>query len=185
MKTIYKVLIGVGVAGGSYLLYKKLISMKVSSKGLDFIMKEEGIRNKMYLDSKGLPTIGIGHLILPTEKHLLTKTLTDLEVKNLFKKDIARFEAAVNDAILIPIKQNEFDALVSLAFNIGESGFKKSTLAKRINLRTPDIDIIKAFSMWKNPSVLINRRAREARLYLTGNYSHPLASIDLNKYFKA
>jgi lysozyme len=185
MKLITKLLLA-GVAGyGVYYIYKKTIAMKVSSKGLDFIMKEEGIRNKMYLDSVGKPTIGVGHLILPTEKHLLTKTLTDLEVKNLFKKDIDRFEKAVNDSILIPMSQHQFDSLVSLAFNIGESGFKRSSLSKWINARMTNDEIIKAFSMWKNPPVLINRRAREARLYLTGNYSPQLASLDLNKYFKA
>ena len=73
----------------------------------------------------------------------------------------------------------------SLAFNIGETGFKNSTLAKKINSKASPLEIIKAFSMWKNPAVLANRRAKEARLFLTGVYSPVLSTIDYNQYFKA
>ena len=74
--------------------------MNVSQRGLDFIISEEGFKNKAYKDVKGLPTIGVGHLILPTETHLLSKTLTNQEVRELLKKDIQRFEKCVNDAII-------------------------------------------------------------------------------------
>lgn len=183
MKNIYKIGIGLGILTGSYFLYKKFISMTTSTNGVNFIKWVEGVRYKAYKDSKGLWTIGVGHLILPTEKDLLTKTLTDLEVLNLLKKDLQKAEQAVNDAILIPIKQNEFDSLVSLCFNIGVNAFKGSTLARMINLKSSNDSINKAFAAWKIPFTIEGRRAKEIRLFNTGNYSNLVASTELTKYF--
>jgi lysozyme len=186
VKTIYKIGLGVGLLGGLYFIYRHFIKQKMSLNGLDFLIKEEGFKNSAYKDSKGIWTIGVGHkIILPQESNLLTKTLTNSEVRQLLKKDLKRFEDVVNDSILFPLPQNKFDSLVSLAFNIGESGFKNSTLAKRINSKLDDTEIIKAFSMWNDKGLLINRRAMEARLFITGNYSNILNQIDLNSYYKA
>lgn len=99
---------------------KKLPSQwKVSKKGIAHFKKWEGFRNKMYLDSAGLPTIGIGHLIKANESYLKTKILTDEEVLILFYQDIEQAIKVVNSKIKVPISNGLFDALVSLAFNTG------------------------------------------------------------------
>ena len=62
--------------------------MAIAKSTLDFIIKEEGARNKAYKDSKGLWTIGVGHLIKADEQHLINTTLTDAQVEDLLKSDL-------------------------------------------------------------------------------------------------
>ena len=141
--------------------------MAIAKSTLDFITKEEGARNKAYKDSKGLPTIGVGHLIKPDEQHLLTATLTDQQVADLLKSDLKWCSEAVESSVRVPLNQAQFDALYSLCFNIGETNFKKSTVVKRIN----ENDLkgaADAILMWNKPAVLIGRRQRERALFLSG-----------------
>jgi lysozyme len=88
----------------------------------------------------------------------------------------------VNDNIKVPLKQNEFDALVSLSYNIGPEAFKNSTLVKRINNKEPLENILKEISNWKKPIDVITRRAKEIRLYRDADYSNSLA-LSTMKYF--
>jgi lysozyme len=180
-----KIALGILVgAGASYYIYKKYFTRDISEKGLKFLIGVEGKRNKMYLDSKGLPTTGVGHLINPvSEKPLMTKTLTESEIETLLNKDLDRFEKTVNETIKIKLPQHKKDALYSLAFNIGEKGFRTSTLARLINQNAPQAEIIKAFAAWKKPSDIIGRRAKEIRLFTTGNYSPFTAATSEIKYF--
>ena len=73
--------------------------MAIANSTLDFITKEEGFRNKAYKDSKGLLTIGVGHLIKTDEEHLLNETLTDEQVKELLKSDLKWCSEAVESFI--------------------------------------------------------------------------------------
>lgn len=177
------IIAGLGLLGyfGYKFIYKRRM---ISSDGLNFLKLIEGVRYKMYRDSKGLPTIGVGHLIKSNEKNLLTATLTNQQVNDLLDKDLDEAENAVKDTIKVPLQKHQFDALVSFAFNVGPNAFKGSSLAKAINSRLGNDAIIKAFSMYRTPSVLAKRRAKEARLFLTGNYSDLLANSDYNQYFK-
>ncbi len=59
--------------------------------------------------------------------------LSEQAVLNLLAQDLERFEAAVNDAVQVSLDQNQFDALVSFAFNVGVQAFKSSTLLKKLN----------------------------------------------------
>jgi len=108
---------------------------KVSDSGRVFITKREGKRSTMYLDEADIPTIGVGHLIKDDEPQLLTATLTDRQIDDLLKQDLAIAEKAVNEnvAVMQSLSQNEFDAMASLVFNIGTSAFKESTLLKKFN----------------------------------------------------
>lgn len=139
--------------------------MAIAKSTLDFITKEEGARNKAYKDSKGLWTIGVGHLIKADEQHLINTTLTDAQVEDLLKSDLKWCSEAVETSVRVPLHQHQFDALYSLCFNIGETNFKKSTVVKKIN----ENDIkgaADAILMWNKPEVLINRRKRERALFL-------------------
>jgi lysozyme len=139
--------------------------MAIAQSTLDFITKEEGARNKAYKDSKGLWTIGVGHLIKSDEQHLINATLTDQQVKDLLKSDLKWCSEAVESSVKVPLTQPQFDALYSLCFNIGETNFRKSTVVKKIN----ENDIkgaADAILMWNKPAVLINRRKRERDMFL-------------------
>lgn len=152
--------------------------VKISTAGLRFIIREEGERNRPYDDSEGYATTGVGHLIRKASVRTLTLaerqkwTLTDAEVMTLLAHDLDRFERAVRKAIkgVSGVTQAMFDAMVSLAFNIGEGGFATSSVAREIragNFRAA----ASAFMMWDRPAVLEPRREREVHLFLTSNYT--------------
>ena len=139
--------------------------MAIAESTLSFITQEEGFRNKAYKDSKGLLTIGVGHLIRPNEEHLKTATLSDQEVKDLLKSDLKWCSEAVESSVKVPLTQNQFDALYSLCFNIGETNFKKSTVLRKLNQNDYQ-GAADAILMWNKPAVLEKRRKRERDLFL-------------------
>lgn len=87
------------------------------------------------------------------------------------QNDLKSFEQTVNNTVKVPLNQNQFDALVSLAYNIGTNAFSKSTLVKKLNAN----DIRGAadqFDVWVNAGGkrmqgLVNRRAREKALFIS------------------
>jgi lysozyme len=90
-------------------------------------------------------------------------------VERVLRKDLARYEQAVRDAVRKPLKPHQFDALLSLAFNIGTGGFKRSTVVKRLN--AGDFrGAADAILMWNKPAILVPRRRRERELFLNGTY---------------
>lgn len=103
--------------------------MKTSQDGINLIKHFEGLRTKAYLDSVGVATIGYGH----TKGVKLGMIITETKAEELLKQDLEYFEARVLELVKIPLKQNEFDALVSFTFNLGEGNLKKSTLLKKLN----------------------------------------------------
>jgi lysozyme len=139
--------------------------MAIAKSTLDFITKEEGSRNKAYQDSKGLWTIGVGHLIKEDEQYLLTATLTNDQVEDLLRKDLKWCSEAVETSVKVPLEQHQFDALYSLCFNIGGTNFAKSTVVKKINENDMQ-GAADAILNWNKPEVLINRRKRERALFL-------------------
>ena len=139
--------------------------MAIAKSTLDFITKEEGARNKAYKDSKGLWTIGVGHLIKDNEKDLITANLTNDQVEDLLRKDLKWCSEAVESSVKVPLAQNQFDALYSLCFNIGGTNFAKSTVVKKINANDMQ-GAADAILMWNKPAVLEGRRKRERGLFL-------------------
>lgn len=130
--------------------------MKLSEKGAKLLVEREGFKLNAYKDSKGIPTIGVGHtgpevkLGLVWSKEKVTET---------FKKDVGWAEAAVND-LAGPINQDQFDALVSFVFNIGAEAFENSTMKKMLD----EGDYYNAaiqFDRWHKPAEVISRRNAE------------------------
>lgn len=158
--------------------------MNLSQGGIDFIKAEEAFRAQAYRDQGGRWTIGYGHLIrLPAEQHLLSATITMAQGEALLRTDAADAELAVSDTITVPLAQNQFDALVSLAFNIGQGAFKRSTVAAKINSRAPRPHIEQWWKAWnkvtaggvkKTSKGLSARRDRELTLFFSagGPHSH-------------
>jgi lysozyme len=151
--------------------------MKTSSAGLKLLRDFEGVVNHAYRDQAGHWTIGAGHLIrLPREKDLLSRTLGDAEIDALLAADLADAERAVGQAVKVALTQSQFDALVSLAFNIGSGGLATSTVVRRINAGAGEQEIREAWAMWNkvtDPRTrakvvsdgLAKRRKREADLF--------------------
>lgn len=142
--------------------------MKTSQKGLDLIKKFEGFSDREYICPAGKPTIGYGHVILPNEDFPVP--MTRLEGELLLKKDLESRELTLNKFLKVKISQNQFDALISLIYNIGIENFKQSTLLKFINDRLFD-KVPDQFRRWKyiNKVVskgLLARREEEIKLWL-------------------
>jgi lysozyme len=107
--------------------------MEVSKAGMEFIASFEAVILHTYDDGFGFPTIGIGHLIKPGDGFNSKSKITREEAFALFKKDLKQYEDTVNSAIKVPMTQNQFDAMVSLCFNIGREGFRGSSLVRVMN----------------------------------------------------
>ena len=142
----------------------------VSTSGMALICSFEGIKLKAYDDGVGVWTIGFGTTIYPNGiKVKKGDTCTEAQAKAYMAHDLKKIESAVNSAVTVSINQNQFDALVSLAYNIGTSGFKNSTLVEKLN--AGDIRGAAAqFDVWnkgggKVMQGLVNRRAVERKLF--------------------
>ena len=145
--------------------------MTISSVGIQLITSFEDLKLKAYDDGVGVWTIGYGTTIYPNGVAVKKGDSCTLEqAKSFFQYDLRRFQTAVNDAVNIPLSQNQFDALGSLAYNIGTNAFKTSTLVKYLNA----LDYKAAadqFLVWNKAcgSVLkglVRRREAERALFL-------------------
>ena len=143
--------------------------MKTSANGLAFISREEGLRLAPYNDSEGHATVGVGHLL-----HRGNVTAADRRAYagftregaiRLLKADVGKVEHAIDNAVKVPLNQNQYDALVSLGFNIGTGGLTSSTVVRKLNARDYK-GAADAILMWRKPAVLLPRRQRERSLFL-------------------
>ena len=144
--------------------------MKVSQAGLDLIAKYEGIRLKSYKCSAGVWTVGIGSTRYEDGSPVQAGDVLPSEAAayKLFANTLGQYERAVSK--LSGLKQCQFDALVSLCYNIGVGAVGKSTVFKRVANNPDDPTIRDAFLMWskvnkKTVQGLVNRRKAEADHY--------------------
>lgn len=140
--------------------------MQTSPAGRTAIKRREGEKLKAYKDTVGVWTIGVGHTSAAGAPDVTPKlAITKAESDAILSRDLESFEAGVNSAVKVPLNQDQFDALVSLAFNIGVGRFKKSTLVKRLN-NGDYAGAGAAFLMWNSPPEIIGRRRTEQRQFL-------------------
>lgn len=140
--------------------------MRLSDKGFALIKDAEGCRLKAYVCPAGVLTIGYGHTGPDVTEG---ETISKAEAELLLRRDVARFEACVSKACPGPTTQSQFDAMVSLAYNIGEASFRRSSVARLHNAQNyPQAQ--QAFALWNKANKkivngLVTRRAREADRY--------------------
>lgn len=109
--------------------------MNVSKAGIALIKHYEGVRSRPYRCPANLWTVGVGHLIgdgklLPDSYN---RTFTEEEIDGLLKSDLRRFELGISKMLPnVPLRQCEFDCLVSFAFNLGLGTFQRSTLRQAL-----------------------------------------------------
>ncbi|MDR6461905.1 lysozyme [Chryseobacterium sediminis] len=143
--------------------------MKTSQKGINLIVSFEGFSAKPYLDSAGIPTIGYGNTYYPGGKKVTMKdpAITKEQGVEIFAEVLPTYENIVNSKVKIVLNQNQFDALVSYAYNTGGS----ATLFSLINKRATDLEIKDWFTKryitagGKVLNGLIRRRKVEADLF--------------------
>lgn len=142
-----------------------------SDIGINLITSFEGTRTKAYDDGVGIWTIGIGTTIYPNGAKVKPGDTCTLEqAKSYFKHDLAKFEKTVNESVTVPLTQNQFDALVSLTYNIGSGAFKGSTLLKLLN-KGDYQGAADQFPAWRTAKGkvlkgLVRRREAERALFL-------------------
>jgi len=146
----------------------------LSSKGLNFIKRQEGYSDKVYEDTAGNPTIGYGHLIRDGEN--FDKGITEGEASALLARDTKTAVSAVNDKVTAELSQTQFDAVVDFTYNVGAGNLGKSTLLSNINSGR---DLTKEnFTEWNQAAGrvvggLTIRRTDEYNLFSKGKYGGP------------
>lgn len=148
--------------------------MILDNKGYLLITKFEGLRLKPYLCSAKIPTIGYGNAYYPDGKRvtLLDKDITKQQAFDMFKEVANRFAKRVDTLVTSNLNQNQFNALVSFAYNVGTGNFSSSTLLKKVNRNPNDLTIKDEFLRWNKAggkvlNGLTNRRNEEAILYFS------------------
>jgi lysozyme len=142
-----------------------------SFNGINFLKRHEGYRDRAYKDSNGNYTIGYGHKIVAGDGLGPNSVLTTGQAEALLLRDLVTAADAVRRGLRVAITQNQFDALVSFAFNIGAGGFANSEVLKMVNAGNIAGAARAWVSNWTtaggNPTALLSRRTHERDLFLT------------------
>jgi lysozyme len=146
--------------------------MKLDESGYKLIQEFEGLSLVPYLCSAKVATIGYGSTFYPSGKKV---TMQDQPIslataKWMLKETADKFATDVDKLIKSKITQNQFNALVSFAFNLGVTSLGRSTLLKKVNINPNDPTIAAEFAKWNKAggkvlNGLTKRRAKEAKLY--------------------
>jgi lysozyme len=146
--------------------------MKLDENGYKLLMEFEGLSLVPYKCSAGVATIGYGATFYPSSKKV---TMQDSPIslataKWMLKETANKFAIDVDKMIKANINQNQFNAIVSIAYNIGLGGLAKSSLLKKVNANPSDPTITNSFMIWNKAGGrvldgLTKRRTKEANLY--------------------
>lgn len=141
--------------------------MRTSQRGIDLIKEFEGFSARAYLCAGGKLTIGYGH----THGVYSGQEITQEKAEEYLRQDLIDAEQTICRLVEVPLTQNQFDALVSLVYNIGPGNFYSSTIRRVINYKISDINEYRlAWMMWvkaggKKLKGLIRRREAEFKLF--------------------
>ena len=151
--------------------------MQVSTAGVQLIKSFEGFRATSYRDSAGIWTIGYGTICYKDGSKVRNgQSITEAMAEELLMWEIGLKTAVINHVVTSAINQNQYDALTSFTYNVGEGALKSSSLLKLVNAN-PNATFIRAgFTAWDKIHVdgalvtnqgLLNRRIKEADLYFS------------------
>ena len=147
--------------------------MKTSNKGKAIIKQYEGFIAKPYLCPAGVPTIGYGATYYADGRKVTLRdaAISEADADKLLDKMLGKYEDAVNRYVQVPITQNQFDALVSFCYNLGQEALRKSTLLKKLNNKdyngAADAFLNWVYASGKKLQGLVNRRTDERKLFLS------------------
>jgi lysozyme len=145
---------------------------KLNKAGIDLIKSFEGWRAKAYRDAVGVWTIGYGHTDMTGNPPKVTSDLriTREEGEEILRRDLLKYESAVIAAVLVPLNDNQYSALVSFCYNVGPGNLRKSSILKRVNASRFD-DVPGRLLLWNKAGGrvlrgLTRRRKAEGELFL-------------------
>ncbi len=148
--------------------------MRLNQTGYDLIKGFEGLVLKPYLCSAKVPTIGYGNTFYENgvKVKMSDASITKQRAEELLKINADRFASKVANLLKQNVTQNQFNALVSFAYNVGSGALASSTLLKLININPNDGNIAKEFLRWNKVNKIPNngltkRRIKESALYFT------------------
>ena len=148
--------------------------MKLNEEGYLIIANFEGLRLSPYLCSAGVPTIGYGSTFYPSGKKVTMKDkpITKETALWMLKQTANMFAKDVDTLVTSTINQNQFNALVSFAFNLGVQALTNSTLLRLVKINPTDANIAKEFLRWNKAGGkvidgLTKRRIKESALYFS------------------
>lgn len=152
---------------GAIDMNKEAPANSISKAGLELIKQSEGLRLSPYKDAAGILTVGYGHTGKVAKSG---EKLSKAKADELLMQDVSKAESAIDQLVEVPLTQNQYDALVSLIYNIGIGAFKKSTLLKKLNSGDAEA-AAKEFKRWvfangTKLKGLESRRTKEAELFL-------------------
>ncbi len=146
--------------------------MELNEAGVKLIQDFEGLMLEAYRCSAGVLTIGWGHTSAAGEPEVTPgMTITEAQAQEIFRRDVKQYSDGVRDLVEVDISDNQFSAMVSLAYNIGVAAFAKSSVLRFTNERRFD-EAAASFALWNKAGGqvlrgLVRRRAAEAELYAT------------------
>jgi lysozyme len=146
--------------------------MQISEEGKNLIKKFEGCELEAYKCAAGVWTIGYGHIKTAVEGMKIDQATAN----ELFDEEMGEYETYVNTAVTVPLSQNQFDALVSWVFNLGNGNLNASTMLKVIN-SGDHAGVPAQIKRWNKAGGkvlegLIRRREAEALLYEGKDWSN-------------
>lgn len=145
--------------------------LDISNAGYKLIRSFEGFSAKAYKDTGGVWTIGFGTIKYPNGKAVAAgDTCTQAQAEEWMKNDCKWVDACLDKVVKVKISQNQFDALASFVYNVGETAFVKSTMLTLINQNALN-SAADQFERWifdngKQIQGLVNRRSKEKALFL-------------------
>lgn len=147
----------------------------INIEGLEHIKRWEGCELRAYRDVAGVLTIGYGHTSAAGEPPVVPgMEISQEDATEILRRDLEKFEQAVERNVKVPLNPNQFAALVSFTYNVGEGNLQRSTLLKKLNAR--DYDAVPGeMAKWikaggRRVQGLVNRRAAEAGLWSKGAF---------------
>jgi lysozyme len=149
--------------------------MMTSEAGLRFLEQNEGRILRVYKDASGILTCGVGHVVRPEDHLAFGESISEELCEMFLREDVGKAEDAISAAVEVELTQNQFDALVSLTFNIGVHGFQHSSVLRDVNSGNLS-DEKRAFELWDKDMkhgqlvvdpALLERRDREVALFFT------------------
>ena len=146
--------------------------MGISEEGKNLIKKFEGCELEAYKCAAGVWTIGYGHIKTAVEGMKIDQATAN----ELFDEEMGEYETYVNTAVTVPLSQNQFDAIVSWVFNLGNGNLKASTMLKVIN-SGDHAGVPAQIKRWNKAGGkvldgLVRRREAEALLYQGAIWEH-------------
>lgn len=149
--------------------------MQVSDAGIELIKSFEGFRANAYPDPKsgGEPwTVGYGTTKFPSGRPVKKGDyVTPAQAEMYLREDVKKFASSVDALVTVPLKQCQYDAIVSFVYNLGATNFRKSTLLKKLNAKDYK-GAADEFLRWVSPGSSVEaglrrRRTAERAMFLS------------------